>query len=475
MKGRRFLLALAIIAAAGIVAGVVWGLLPPGRLVATVPAAHRPSAADLPWLSVSGERIVDVEGRAVLLRGFNDDALLHYPWRTPAALEESDAELMAKAGFDVVRLPISWDEIEPRRGVIDQAYVARVVQTVAMLGRHHLYSILDMHFLPGWGEAFNSGTAPDWATLPLVPNFTWYPTDPADKDTNPAEMAADVHFWTSPDWQADFFRAWQAVARPLAGTSDLAGYDLYNEAHPFPIPPRLFEQWYLWPLYQHAIQAVGQADPNHLFIVQSTLFADEPTAIVPLSAPNLVYSPHLYTGALVPKILSGLGPNPIGRSVGERRREAALLPAALWFGELGIDHTRADATQWADEALQQLDAADAGWAWWQWRQDDGWGIRSEAGHAVDLSFLRHLARPYVQAAPAAVMFSGADGVRGRLTIHVAGPASGQPIVVSWPALTLPPPAVAAQGCTAATRYTESVLTLEVTASAATCTLTLTAI
>jgi endoglycosylceramidase len=472
MKGRRFLLALAVIGAAGIVAGVVWGFQPPGRLVAVVRPAQRPAAADLPWLSVSGGRIVDAEGRTVLLRGFNDDALLHYPWRTPPAMDESDAALMARAGFDVVRLPISWDEIEPRRGVIDQAYVTRVVQTVAMLGRHHLYSILDMHFLPGWGEAFNSGTAPAWASLPLIPNVAWYPTDPADKDTNPAAMAAETYFWSSPAWQADFFRAWQAIARPLAGTSDLAGYDLYNEAHPFPVPPRLFEQWYLWPLYRRAIEAVGQADANHLFIVESTLFADEPTAIVPLTAPNLVYSPHLYTGALIPRILSGLGPNPIARSVAERRREAAMLPAALWFGELGIDHARADATQWAGDALQQLDDADSGWAWWQWRQDDGWGIRSESGDQLDLQFLSHLARPYVQAAPAGVTFQGADGLQGRLTIRLTAGVARQPIVVSWPALTLPPPTATAAGCTVQARYEQAVLTLVVDSSATDCTISL---
>src|SRR5207302_7816588 len=155
--------------------------------------------------------------------------------------------------------------------------------------------------------------------------------------------------------------------------SDLAGYDRYNEAHPFPIPPRLFEQWYMWPLYQRTIAAVGRVDPNHLFIIESTLFGDEPTAIVPLRAPNLVYSPHLYTGALVPKILSPSS-HPIAASVAGREREAALIPAARWFGELGIQQTRADAGAWADDAPQGLAAADAGWAWWQRRRPDGRGL-----------------------------------------------------------------------------------------------------
>lgn len=469
MKGRRFLAALAALAAGGVVAGVIWGVTAPGRLVAAVGPPARPAATDLPWLSVAAGRIVDPDGRTVLLRGFNDDALLHYPWRASAPLDDADAALMSRAGFDVVRLPISWDELEPARGVIDHGYVERIAETVAMLGRHHLYTVLDMHFLPGWGEAFNAGTAPPWAALPVIPNVAWAPLNPFDKDTNPAAMAAETYFWTTPDWQADFYSAWAAVARALAGSSDLAGYDLYNEAHPFPIPPRLFEQWYLWPLYRRTIEAIGKVDPNHLFIVESTLFADEPTAIVPLTAPNLVYSPHLYTGALVPKVLSP-GPNPIEASVSGRRREAAMLPAALWFGELGIDHMRPDAAAWTDAALEQLDAADAGWAWWQWRQDDGWGIRSESGDDLDLDALRHVARPYVRAAPRGVTFSDADGVRGRLTIHAAAGA-GVPIVVGWPALTQAPPLVDAQGCTVSSRY-DSAGTLLLWPSAGACTITL---
>jgi len=455
------------------VAGIVWGFIPPGGLVAAVPRAARPPAADLPWLSVRDQRIVDPEGRTVLLRGFNDDALLHYPWRTAAPLDESDAELMSRGGFDVVRLPISWDRIEPRRGVIDESYVDQVAATVARLGRHHLYSVLDMHFFPGWGEAFYAGTAPAWASVPLVPNVSWFHLDPFDKATNPASIAAEAHFFVSPDWQADFFRAWQAIARRLAGSSDLAGYDLYNEAHPFPVPPRLFEQWYLWPLYQHAIEALGAVDPNHLFIVESTLFADEPTAIVPLRAPDLVYSPHLYTGALVPKVLSP-GSHPIADSIAGRQREAALLPAALWFGELGINRNRADAAEWTDDALQQLDDANSGWAWWEWRLPGSWGIRDQAGDHLDLDFLRHLARPYLRAAPPGVTATGADGVRGRLTIDVPAGGTAMPIVVSWPALTQPPPVVSAAGCSLQSHYDPGgTLTLQVGGSSA-CSIQLTA-
>ena len=466
MTARRYWSLLALLAGAGCIAAAVWAAIPPGGLsVSFTPSAAQPRDGLL-WLRTRSGQIVDSEGRVVLLRGFNDDALLDYPWRRPPPLDETDATLIRGAGFDLVRLPISWSRIEPRRGEIDSAYLGEIATTVRLLERHGLYAVLDMHFLPGWGEAFDAPSAPAWAQIPGLPNVDWAHVDPFGKDTNPAEMAAEVHFWTAPDWQADFELAWRAVAERLKDESGLAGYDIYNEPHPFPIPPRLFEQWYMWPLYQRSIAAIAQVDPNHLFFVESTLFGDTATAMVPLRAPDLVYSPHLYTDALVPAILSP-GPNPIRHSIQERQREAALLPAALWFGELGIQHSAANAATWADEALDQLDAAGSGWAWWQWRQDGGWGIRSESGGSLDLVFLRHLARPYLAAAPRGV--AAAEGL-GTLRVTVAADHAPAPIVLAWPGLTAPPPAVVST-CGAVAAYDAASATLTISAPAGACRLT----
>lgn len=464
MTARRYAALLAGLSLVAVVAALVWAVIPPGGLVAAFAVPRSRPAGALPWLSTSAGRIVDDSGRAVLLRGFNDDALLDYPWRTPPPLDETDASLMSRAGFDVVRLPISWSSIEPRRGQIDRSYIERVAATVSLLERHGLYSILDMHFLPGWGEAFDAPGAPAWAQIPGLPNVDWARVDPFGKDTNPAEMAAETHFWSSPDWQADFMLSWRAVAARLADDPGLAGYDLYNEPHPFPIPPRLFEQWYMWPLYARTIKSIAEVDPNHLFFVESTLFGDRATAMVPLRAPDLVYSPHLYTGSLVPGILSP-GPHPLQDAVNEREREAALLPAALWFGELGIQHPAPGSSAWADGAIGQLDAAGAGWAWWQWRQDGGWGIRDEAGTSLDLAFLRHLARPYLRAGSPAV--TAADGgTGGKLRIKVPASASPVQLEVAWPALLYAPPAATAS-CDVRQRYdaAAAVLVLEVPAGA----------
>jgi hypothetical protein len=58
-----------------------------------------------------------------------------------------------------------------------------------------------------------------------------------------------------------------------------------------------------------------------------------------------------------------------------------------------------------------------------------------------MNMLRHLARPYVIAAPNGVHPGRGDGVRGTLAIRVDAGHPDQPIVIGWSALTLTAPVV----------------------------------
>jgi endoglycosylceramidase len=420
------------------IAGVAWAWVPVDALSVSLAPAQRPASTGLGWLRTDGARIVDDQRRTVLLRGFNSDALLEDAVRH-ASLDESDATLMQREGFDVVRLPVAWSRLEPRRGEIDRGYLEQVAATVAMLNRHRLYAVLEMHFLD-WGPRFGGSGAPEWAAVPLVPAAEWWPWESWRKHLSPAVNAAVTYFWLFPDWQADFERVWREVAGRFRDDPGVAGYDLYNEPHPLPLPPRLFEEHWMWPLYARTVAGIGAVDPNHLFIVEGTLFGDFPTTVRQLRAPDLVYSPHLYTGALVPPAFDG-DRGPVERRIAAQAGEAAAVPAPMWTGELGIDHQQAHAPGWADAALDAYDDRGTGWAWWQWRESPRWGMRDAAGGSVDWAFLRHVARPFAVAAPDGVRGGRGDGLTGRLDLRVvAGHAPGT-VVVAWPAATLHPPLV----------------------------------
>ena len=453
-----------------VVASLLWIELPVDALTTTVGATDRTAAQPgLPWLSVADRHIVDDAGRVVMLHGFNTSTLLEATvLRSP--LDDGDAATMESEGFDVVRLAVSWGRLEPRRGSWDQAYLQSIADTVSMLTSHRLYVVLDMHFLD-WSSALGGSGAPDWATVPLAPDLHISALGDWQRHLSPAVNAATTYFWLSPDWQTDFMEAWQTLAARFRGDSGVAGYDLYNEPHAIPIPPVRFEKDVMWPLYAHTVDAIGAVDPNHLFIVEGQLLADFGTTVVPLRAPNLVYSSHEYTGSLVPPMFDG-NSQALDDHVRQGAGEAAAVPAALWVGEWGMAATQPQAGSWVDAALSAFASAGTGWAWWQWREDSSWGIRDTAGH-TDTALLSELARPYVMAAPPGVSVAPAREASDTVALTTSASYRGDALVIGWPALAHPPQVTSTCGTVAST-YDPTAGRLTVTSTAATaCAITVT--
>ena len=149
---------------------------------------------------------------------------------------------MAAHGFDVVRLLVSWSRLEPTKGHIDQAYLAKIHTAVAARPATASRSVIDMH-QDAWGKYVASPRgvvcptgskpgigwdgAPQWATI----------TDGADtcapagvRELAPAVMHAFDHFYADTDGiQTELVKTWAAVARSFAGDPAVAGYDLFNE------------------------------------------------------------------------------------------------------------------------------------------------------------------------------------------------------------------------------------------------------
>ncbi|MDQ6848179.1 MAG: glycoside hydrolase family 5 protein [Candidatus Dormibacteraeota bacterium] len=430
-----------------VVASLLWIDMPVAALTTTVGPADRPAAsADLSWLSVHDRHIVDEAGRIVQLHGFNTSTLLE-PTVQRSPLDESDATMMERDGFNVVRLAVSWGRLEPVRGQWDTAYLGQIAQTVQRLNRHHIYVVIDMHFLD-WSSAFGGSGAPAWAAVPGFPNLRWEPLGDWQRHLSPAVNAANTYFWLSPDWQADFAQSWQLLARRFRNNSGVAGYDLYNEPHAIPLPPVRFERSFMWPLYARTIDSIGAVDPNHLFIVEGQLFGDFGTTVVPLQAPNLVYSPHEYTGSLVPPVWDG-NAQALDEHVSKLSEEASRVPAALWVGEWGMSATQAKATAWVDDVVSAFDTAGAGWAWWQWREDSSWGIRDTSGH-TNRAMLAHLARPYLAASPPGV-HARVDDNTGDLTLTVDAGSAGGTVDIAWPLLSSAAPFLSGS-CTGSSQW-----------------------
>jgi endoglycosylceramidase len=150
------LAALAVLAAASVLGACSGDGADDDAATTTRPAVPTTGeVVELRPLGVEDQQIVDDQGRQVLLRGANVNALGEYAQADPATeptapVTDADWDAMAANGFSVVRLIMSWSLLEPERGAIDRDYLAKVRDAVADANARGIYVVLDVH-QDAWG------------------------------------------------------------------------------------------------------------------------------------------------------------------------------------------------------------------------------------------------------------------------------------------------------------------------------------
>ena len=207
--------------------------------------------------SPGGPYIYDSHGRVVLLHGVNV-VYKHAPYiaypdaGTPWNFDNADASRMQSLGFNLVRLGIEWQALEPGTGGPNQPgvctpgapgdphefnkaialrYLRHVAATVNLLARHGIYTLLDMH-QDVYNTNFRGEGAPDWAVctdnVPIVPaGGRW-----SNNYGNPTLLTAVGHFWNNDvvgNLQGQFDLVWETVANYFKSNPWVVGYDPYNE------------------------------------------------------------------------------------------------------------------------------------------------------------------------------------------------------------------------------------------------------
>ena len=178
---------------------------------------------------------VDEQGRIRLFHGVNivcKDKSLGYVYK----LSKNEISQLRDLGFNVIRLGIIWDGLEPEPGVYNEEYLGRLEEIVNLCAEHEIYVILDMH-QDLYSVRYSDG-APEWAT---ITDGLPEPSEVAiwsDAYMSPAVMRAFDHFWANdpaPDGiglQDHFAKCWQTIARRFKNRPEILGYDLLNEPSP---------------------------------------------------------------------------------------------------------------------------------------------------------------------------------------------------------------------------------------------------
>jgi len=443
----------------------------------TTAASREAGVIELLPLSTSKDRrIVDADGRDVLLRGANVNSLALY-WQgvptvdTTIPVSAEDWDTMAAHGFSVIRLLVTWANVEPAKGEIDEDYLEQVDEYVAAAAEHGIYSVIDMHqdaytsFLstedaadcePGTTPAKGWDGAPEWAVLSddLSTCLTG-----SDRNSSPAVNRAWNHFYDDTDGiRTAFAEMWGKVAEHFAGRPEVAGYDVLNE------PETSLPEPELAPKYQALLvdvigairDAEADADFQHIIFVEPTVPAGDPVNGIVIPDPkaagvdiaNISGSVHNYSESIGGGSIEGLNDGIEGITAG--------IGVPNWGGEYGFWDTSPETLEKAGRYAADEDDHRWGGAWWQWRQScgDPHAVQWEGDEVVaptddsvhlnvlgcpdneDLgpndAFLDILGRGYPRATPGRLTELRSEVESGRLLVRADATEAGGELLVWTP-------------------------------------------
>lgn len=146
---------------------------------------------------------------------------------------------LSKFGFNIVRLGMTWDAVEPEPCVYDEEYLDKIEKVADLCEKYGIYFYLDMHQDLYGGPAGTPGDgAPAWACLTdgakfRQTKFVWAEGYFWGK----AVHKSFDNFWNNAEYngvplQTYFCNMWKHVAQRFKDHPALFGFDLLNE--PFP-------------------------------------------------------------------------------------------------------------------------------------------------------------------------------------------------------------------------------------------------
>jgi len=289
------------------------------------------------WVRAHGTELSDNLG-PVVLRGVNASGM-EYGTGSPDELTDGKWEPgyepyaasmfdnLAKWGFNVVRVPISWANIEPvaptgegglRRHIYNETYLEEIDKVIASARDAHLAVILSMHQW-GWSPYFSIRNAAGENVRTC--GMPWWLYEGGDTDATAARWQ---FFTNAAGVQNDFAAVWKVVADRYADNKTVIGADMFNEPS---LDPTYGKKKYkggdvaVDSLYSKVGSVIRSVNPHIVLVYESS--ATTPLVAAP-SLDNVVYSMHLY-----PKTWPGDGVASLKSAI----KLCGKWNIPLWIGE----------------------------------------------------------------------------------------------------------------------------------------------
>jgi endoglucanase len=259
---------------------------------------------------------------------------------------EQDAALLARLGMNCVRIPINYRHFESddRPFEIIERGFHHLDRVVGLLGEHGIYSVIDLHAVPG------------------SQNQHWH-------SDNPTHVAA---FWQHRHFQDRVVHLWEAIADHYRDNPWVAGYNPINE----PGDP---SGKVVGPFYDRLVKAVRAADPRHVLFLDGNTYSTD-MSIFREVYENTVFVCHDYAlagfahGGGYPGYTLGrwCDRQELEKTFEERSTFQRETGTPLWVGEFGPVYTGdpeqdRERYQILRDQLEIYDAHGAGWSLWTYK------------------------------------------------------------------------------------------------------------
>jgi endoglycosylceramidase len=424
-------------------------------------------------------RLVDTEGRVVMLRGVNArvKGLFDVTWdptQPPlmalTGFTAEDAMEMRAFGFDALRLPLNWSGIEPTAdGGFDEAYLDQVAEVVGDCAAAGVRVLLDLH-QDAYSKMMGGDGAALWAVQP--PPATLGPPPGGETPAlDPDVIAAFDTFFgdatAGAALRARFIAMATHVAARFEGDSNVIGLEIFNE------PP--VDMMALLPFYQPALAAFREVAPDKLFAFEPSALRNiadtAPLAPAPLGR-GTAYAPHVYTfvfNTSTEADQEAMTKADLLRSEQSAAAEAASWDAPALVTEWGYGPTSPNAPEfftWQSELQEQFQISSFLWVWKELPPAD-WGCfdydTATGGFTERAWMKKSLARVRPAAVAGWPMTYGFDRATGEFVMTFqSDPAVDVPHLVAVAPLLGAPTAVTCDGATASVTTADAWGTLAIT-------------
>ena len=183
-----------------------------------------------------GLHFKDEKGRIRIFNGMNmDDKEIGDVFRHK--LDDEFFEQYTANGFNIIRLAVTWANLEPQPGAYSETYLKSIDEIFDLAEKHGVYILLDMHqdLYSGFDGVGGGDGAPAWACMTdgykAKPyKFVWAEAYFFGKWVH----ACFDHFWHNDEvcgkgLQDHYADLWRMMARRYGDREALFGFDLLNE------------------------------------------------------------------------------------------------------------------------------------------------------------------------------------------------------------------------------------------------------